>query len=82
MRMNNELINLAKLLKDRLQIIADHEFRDKDSNAHLESLKRISEAIEAKHQSLKKTLDPRLRHYLSNMSYEKALNHIENSINN
>ena len=52
--MNNELINLAKLLKERLQIIADYEFRDKDPNAHLESLKKISEAIEDKHQSLKK----------------------------
>ena len=80
--MNNELINLAKLLKERLQIIADYEFRDKDPNAHLESLKKISEAIEDKHRSLKKTLHPRLRHYLTNMSYEKALKHIENSISN
>lgn len=80
--MNNELINLAKLLKERLQIIADYEFRDKDPNAHLESLKKISEAIEDTHRSLKKTLDPRLRHYLTNMSYEKALKHIENSISN
>lgn len=80
--MNNELINLAKLLKERLQIIADHEFRDKDPNAHLESLKKVSEAIEDKYRSLKKTLDPRLRHYLTNMSYEKALKHIENSISN
>ena len=80
--MNNELINLAKLLQERLQIIADHEFRDKDPNAHLESLKKVSEAIEDEHLSLKKTLDPRLRHYLTNMSYEKALKHIENSISN
>ena len=80
--MNNELINLAKLLKERLQIIADYEFRDKDPNAHLESLQKISEAIEDKRRPLKKTLDPRLRHYLTNMSYEKALKHIENSISN
>ena len=80
--MNNELINLAKLLKERLQIIADYEFRDKDPNAHFESLKKVSESIEEKHRSLKKTLDPRLRHYLTNMSYEKALKHIENSISN
>jgi hypothetical protein len=52
--MNNELINLAKLLKERLQIIADHEFRDKDPNAHLELLKKVSEAIEDEHRSLKK----------------------------
>ena len=80
--MVNEFNKLAKLLRTRLKIIADHEFREKDPDSHLEALKEISMAIENEYNVLEKSLEPRLKHYLSNMSYEKALNHIENNINN
>ena len=80
--MDNEFNKLAKLLRTRLKIIADHEFREKDPDSHLEALKEISMAIDNEYNVLEKLLEPRLKHYLSNMSYEKALNHIENNINN
>ncbi len=80
--MNSELKILAELLRKRLEIIADHEFRDKDPESHLESLKEISMAIESEHETLRNSIDARLKHYLTNMSYEKALSHIENNINN
>ena len=80
--MNSELKILAELLRKRLEIIADHEFRDKDPESHLESLKEISMAIESEHEGMRNSIDARLKHYLTNMSYEKALSHIENNISN
>ena len=44
--MDSEFNKLAKLLRTRLKIIADHEFREKDPDSHLEVLKEISMAIE------------------------------------
>lgn len=80
--MNSELKKLAELLRKRLEIIADHEFRDKDPGFHLKSLEEISLAIESEHETLRNSIDARLNHYLTNMSYEKALSHIENNISN
>ena len=80
--MNSDLKILTELLRKRLEIIADHEFRDKDPESHLESLKEISMAIESEHEPLRNSIDARLKHYLTNMSYEKALRHIENNISN
>ena len=80
--MNSELKKLAELLRKRLEIIADHEFRDNDPEAHLKSLEEISVAIENEHDALGNSIDARLKHYLTNMSYEKALRHIENNISN
>ena len=34
--------DLAKLLEERVAVIADHEFRDRDPEAHLEALKSVS----------------------------------------
>ena len=75
--MNSELKKLAELLRKRLEIIADHEFRDNDPESHLKSLEEISVAIENEHDALGNSIDARLKHYLTNMSYEKALRHIE-----
>ena len=80
--MNSELKKLAELLRKRLEIIADPEFRDKDPESHLVSLKEISVAIESEYETLRNSIDARLKHYLTNMSYEKALSHIEDNISN
>ena len=69
--MNSELKKLAELLRKRLEIIADHEFRDNDPESHLKSLEEISVAIENEHEALGNSIDARLKHYLTNMSYEK-----------
>ncbi len=67
------LDKLATLLARRLEIIADHAWRDADPDAHLNALREVSESIEAEHQSLRPQLPPRLRHYLQQASYQKAL---------
>ena len=67
---------LASLLRRRLAVIADHEWRDRDPTAHLDALREVSLAIGevAKTQS---ELPPRLAHFLERCSYDKALDFIE-----
>lgn len=67
---------LRNLLATRLQIIADHAFRDRDPAAHLDELKRVSEAIDSFRELHFDQLDARLRHFLTNASYQKALDWI------
>ena len=67
---------LQTLLKNRLNIIADHTFRDRDPEAHLEALKAVSQEIDSYAETHRSELDARLRHYLSNSSYQKALDHL------
>ena len=64
---------LASLLEKRLQVIADHAFRDRDPAAHLEALKEISEQIVAEQARLAPVTPPRLAHFLEGCSYDKAL---------
>ena len=67
---------LAALLKRRLEIIADQSFKERDADAHLAALREVSEEIEAKYASLKAELPPRLRHFMEQASYGKALEFI------
>ncbi len=69
--------DLADLLRRRLAIIADHGFRDRDADAHLDALRRVSEEIAAWHARHRGSLPPRLEHFLSGCSYQKALDFIE-----
>lgn len=69
--------DLAGLLRQRLQVIADHEFRDRDSAAHLDTLKSASEKIAAWHQRHRRAIPARLDHFLTNSSFEKALRFLE-----
>ena len=69
---------LAKALHERLNVIADHELRDRDAAAHLQKLQEASEAIDRCVASLSQVnLDPKFRHYLERHSYDKALAWIE-----
>lgn len=67
---------LQTLLQRRLDIIADHPFRDCDADAHLTALREISEAIQTYTEAHHRDLDPKLRHYLTQSSYQKALEHL------
>lgn len=67
---------LQALLNKRLSLIADHALRDRDPNAHLEALKSISQEIDAYVETHHAVFDAKLRHYLSNSSYQKALDHL------
>ncbi|MBE7495631.1 MAG: hypothetical protein HS117_11835 [Verrucomicrobiaceae bacterium] len=68
---------LRTLLQQRLAIIADHAFRDRDSGAHLQALQTVSEQIAAEHQRLRGLLPPRLNHFLTQASFTKALEYLE-----
>ena len=67
---------LAELLRQRLSIIADHAWRDRDSAGHLEALKDVSERLMAWTAENRPNLDAQLRHYLTNASFDKALAHL------
>lgn len=72
---------LAELLRQRLAVIGNTEFRDRDAEAHLEALKSVSEAIATKHGELGPAIHPRLDHFLTNCSFEKALAYLEDELN-
>jgi hypothetical protein len=67
---------LATLLKRRLEIIADQSFRERDADAHFAALREVSEEIDAKYHAVQKELPPRLRHFMEQASYSKALDFI------
>jgi len=67
---------LRTLLQRRLDLIADHAFRDRDAAAHLEALMNVSEEIMAEHQRLRSELPPRLNHFLTQASFSKALDYL------
>ena len=68
---------LIQLLRRREAIIADHAWRDRDAAGHLEALQQVSEEISAWPATHPGPLDPRLRHFLTNASFAKALAHLE-----
>lgn len=70
-------IVLVQLLKKRESIIADHSWRDRDAANHLKALQEVSEEISDWARTHADQCDARLRHYLTNASFSKALLHIE-----
>jgi len=69
--------DLIQLLRRREAIIADHAWRDGDAAAHLDALKNVSGEITAWAAAHQAQTDARLRHYLANASFAKALTHLE-----
>lgn len=69
-------LELQALLQQRLTIIADHSLRDRDPTAHLTALKEVSEAIQSYTAAHHREFDAKLRHYLTQSSYQKALEHL------
>lgn len=75
--MNSDFALLHRLLRQRLDVIADHAWRDRDPAAHLDALRGVAEAIQAEHARLRPQLPPRLQHYLQQSSLQKALDYLE-----
>ncbi|HCN77068.1 MAG TPA: hypothetical protein DIT13_07735 [Verrucomicrobiales bacterium] len=75
--MNPAFENLRQLLRRRLEIIADHALRESDPAGQLRRLQEVSEAIQAEHEKLRPALHPRLNHFLTQSSLQKALDWIE-----
>lgn len=69
--------SLHTAVKARLDIVADHAFRDRDAAAHLEALKAAAGQLDTLVGSLPANTDPTLRHYLERQSYTKALAWLE-----
>ena len=67
---------LADLLRQRIAVISDHAWRDRDAAGHLEALKDASEKITAWTAAHRTELDTQLRHFLTNCSFDKALAHL------
>jgi hypothetical protein len=67
------LAELEASLRERRRVIADHDWRDRDPEAHLAALREVSEKIAAVTERLGPVASPRLRHFLDNCSYDKAL---------
>lgn len=68
---------LTTLLRRRVAIIEDHDWRDRDSDAHLQALMQVSESISAWTTAHRTEVDAQMRHYLANASYQKALAYLE-----
>jgi hypothetical protein len=69
--------SLHEAVKARLDIVADHAFRDRDAAAHLEALKAAAARLDALVANLPADTDPTLRHYLERQSYTKAIAWLE-----
>lgn len=67
---------LKGMLEERLRVIADHEMRERDAAAHLEMLKDVSLRLMAEQERLADVLPPRLKHFMAQASYSKALDWI------
>ncbi|MFZ4778799.1 MAG: hypothetical protein ACOYM3_25820 [Terrimicrobiaceae bacterium] len=73
------LPDLKLAIQKRLEVVADHELRDRDQAAHLEALKAAHRALESQRAGLPSNTDPQLLHFLDRQSYEKALAFLQNS---
>lgn len=77
---NTPLEDLRLLLQHRLDVIADHAFRDRDPGSHLDALQRVSESIAIWHQQNRKHVDGNLDHFLSGASFSKALEYLDSGV--
>jgi len=74
--MESALADLAQALRERLAVIRDEESR-RDGAKHIDRLRAVSEKIDRLRESLPRSIDPRLKHYLDRKSYDKALEYLE-----
>ncbi len=78
----SELRELATLLEQRLAVIGDTALRDRDPEAQLRQLQEVSEALVEMHGRLKDEgkVPPRLDHFLTQSSYGKALDFVNEKL--
>lgn len=79
---NSGLRELAALLQQRLAVIGDTALRDSDPEAQLRQLQEVSGSLVALHDSLKIAglVPPRLDHFLTQCSYGKALDFVNDKL--
>lgn len=78
----SDLRELATLLEQRLAVIGDTALRNRDSEAQLRQLQEISESLLKMHGELKSEgkVPPRLDHFLTQCSYGKALDFVNEKL--
>jgi len=78
----SELRELATLLEQRLAVIGDTALRDRDPGAQLRQLQEVSESLVEMHGRLKNRgkVPPRLDHFLTQCSYGKALDFVNEKL--
>jgi Tfp pilus assembly protein PilO len=76
-KMDQYYIALAEALRDRLAVIADHQLRAQNPEAHLARLKQASERIDHLRSQVPADADPMLIHYLGRTSLSKALEFLQ-----
>ena len=74
--MENALVDLRDVLRERLAIIRDEESR-RDQETHMARLSAVSEKIDKLAAAVPHPIDPQLAHYLQRRSYDKALEFLE-----
>ena len=79
---NSGLSELAALLEQRLAIIGDTALRGSDPEAQLRQLQEVSESLEEMHGRLKSAgqVPVRLDHFLTQCSYSKALDFVNDKL--
>ena len=70
---------LIAALRERLAVIADREWYQRDPVGHLARLQAISEQVVALQAKLPAPVDPQLAHYFQRCSYDKALAFLEDA---
>ena len=80
MNPNSIYEELAAALRDRLSVIRDTAWRERDPAGQLARLQQVSESIVDLQRRLPAPVDPRLAHFLERCSYDKALAWIEDSL--
>lgn len=73
MSKNTLYTEVKAALENRLAVIADHQARAENPDAHLAALRSASEQIQMLETKLSKDTDAKLRHFLTHASFDKAL---------
>ena len=71
---------LIAALKERLALIADREFYQRDPTGHLARLQAVSAEIVIAAAQLPAPVNPQLAHFLQRCSYDKALAFLEGHV--
>jgi hypothetical protein len=71
---------LLEAVNSRLDVVADHAWRDRDPVAHLEGLKAAAGRLDGLVRNLPADADPMLRHYLERQSFTKARDWLEQAL--
>lgn len=64
---------LVGALQERISVIADRSWYERDAEGHLQALMEVSARIATFAAQLPAPVHPQLKHYLERCSYDKAL---------